>query len=259
MSTIILKLWGTLSKEKSDSINYKIAETLLQNINSFDDTSSESLAKLCNVSKASISRFSKDVGYKDFYDFRMDLSTIIHNYSKTEIYRGKRSLGISQIYFDNCINNIKQLSENIDELEIEKIARILFRTEHVFLLGNMQSGNVAENLQYNLFLLNKMTTSITNVSEQKNLLRNLKGDELVIIFSASGTFFYDYFEEKCIPKIPNGVNIYLVTSNPEINNLGNIKILNAKTGLDISALGLSIQIISDLIYLKYESYINNHT
>ncbi len=74
MNRLLIRLWGVLEDEDQESINYQIASTLVKNIASIKHTSSAALADFYNVSKPSISRFCKNLGYEDFYDFRAELN-----------------------------------------------------------------------------------------------------------------------------------------------------------------------------------------
>lgn len=66
---LIVKLWGVLESEDPNSVNAEIAKILIKNRRNMEHTSSAYLAKLCNVSKPSISRFSRILGYEDFLIF----------------------------------------------------------------------------------------------------------------------------------------------------------------------------------------------
>lgn len=71
----VILLWGIYQTEPSHSVNHMIAETILKNIFSIKNISSGTLASMCNVSKTSITRFCRDMGYESFSELRIDLYT----------------------------------------------------------------------------------------------------------------------------------------------------------------------------------------
>lgn len=40
-----------------------------------------------------------------------------------------------------------------------------------------------------------MTTAVNDLREQKDIFNNLTGRELIVVFSVSGRFFQDYFND----------------------------------------------------------------
>lgn len=249
-----IRLWGILNKERPDSMNYQIAETILKNIFELADTSSNGLAKLCNVSKPSISRFCKELGYKDFYDFRLDAEKYTVSDHKISAYKNIKELGMLRAFCENCKNYIDSLEKNVNEVELMELARAIAEFQQVYIMGHLQSGGTAFNMQYNLFEVRKMTEAFSDISHQKEVFRQLSGRELIIIFSVSGKFFQDYFEQG-VPDVPNGVKIYMITSNQEIPDMKGVKVIRCDTSGDIAACNLSLEIIANIIVLKYKNYV----
>lgn len=252
MSSLTIKLWGLVNRENNNSINHKIAETLLENMYQLEGTSTADLARLCNVSKPTISRFSRELGYEDYYDFRMDLK--IHNDlpDKTSSYADCRDLGLFHAYMDKCRDYMTVMEKNINEMDIGAVARNIDYYKQIYIVGNMNSGSVAQSLQYSLFCSKKMITAITDISEQRKLFEHFTGNEMIIIFSISGRYYIDALKNH----IPANTKVYLITTNPEINQIPCITIINARTGDDLAASNTSLSLIANAIYLKYIYYIS---
>ncbi len=252
-----IRLWGILNKENQDSITYQIAEHILQNIFTLDDTSSQNLAKVCNVSKASISRFCKELGYDSYYDFRLDLEKYTVNSGKAIAYEHVSGLGMVQAYLENCRKYLDILEQNVNEIELTQLVQLIAQTPKVYLMGHLQSGGTAENLQYNLFETKKMSRAVVEPGEQKRIFNTLSGRELIIIFSAGGRFFSDYFEDGVMPDVPRGTKVYYITSNPQAEIIPNVKMINTGTSRDIAACNLSLDIVGNIIFLKYKNYVQD--
>ena len=251
-----IRLWGIINKESQDTINYQIAEQLLLNIFQITDTTSKALAELCHVSKPSISRFYKELGYDSYFEFRQDLHQYHASLDKTSSYQGSRSLGLVHEYLDKCKKYIDILEKNMNEIEINELVQIIAKSSKVYLMGHLQSGSVALNLQYNLFTSKKSTHTYVELNQQKEIFSNLTGRECIIVFSASGNFFRDYFEKPMLENIPKGSNIYLITASPEKQNIPRVTQISCGTAIDMAASNVSLELVANMIALKYENYIS---
>lgn len=252
-----IRIWEILNRESPNSIIYQIAQNILENIFDIQDTSSSGLAKVCHVSKASISRFVKELGYKDFYDFRIDLTKYTVDMRKTSAYEGYDHLGMMEDFLENCKKYIDMLKENVNEIELIELAHSIARHSQVYIMGHLHSGGTAANLQYNLFEMKKAAMAITELNQQKEIFRHLTGREMIIVFSASGSFFSDCFENGKMPEVPKGVLVYLITCNPKISDMKGMKVINARTSMDIAGCNLSLEILANTIILEYKRYMKN--
>lgn len=253
-----IRLWEVIRKESPDSITYQIAESLLNNIFTIRDTSSQALSELCRVSKPSISRFVKDIGYGSYYDFRIDLNNYhIPKKAKYDPYVDAGPSQIEALFFENVKANLDRMNQNLDPKVMDELVQDLIRMNPVYLMGHLQCGSTAESLCYNLFENRKLTTAVSDLERQKEIFRSLQGDELILVFSAGGHFFEDYFEEECVPQVPDGVKIYFITSNPEIRTLPGARLINLATSKDISGCNLSLDLFANLLVLRYQNAILN--
>lgn len=250
-----IRLWGIINKESQDTINYQIAEQLLMNIFQITDTTSKALAELCHVSKPSISRFYKELGYDSFFEFRQDLHQYRVTLDKTQVYRGSRPLGLMHQYLERCKRHIDELEKNINEIELNELVRIIAKSPKVYLMGHLQSGSVALNLQYNLFTSKKTTYTYTELNQQKEILSGLKGRECVIIFSVTGNFFKDYFEDSVLNGFPKNTNIFMITASAEKIGIPGVTQINCGTAIDMAASNLSLELVANIIAIKFENYV----
>lgn len=248
-------LWGLVSGESSDSINYQIAETILNNIYNLQDTSSGALANLCNVSKPSISRFYKELGFEKYYDFRLALDVYIVDQGKTAAYRDVNDHGMIHAYLNSCRTYMDALENNIKELELIRLVHSIAKSPKVYFMGHSQAGSTAFNLQYNLYEAKKMTTAVNDLREQKDIFNNLTGRELIVVFSVSGRFFQDYFNDNVISNCPADTKIYMITSNPEIDLIEGMTVINTRTTTDIAGGNISLEMLANIIFLKYKNYV----
>ena len=70
MGILYTRLLIVLNDRDLYSTDYHIALVMLQNMQRLAELSIQELAGLCNVSKSTISKFIRELGYEDFADFR---------------------------------------------------------------------------------------------------------------------------------------------------------------------------------------------
>lgn len=247
MNRLMIRLWGILDGENSNSINYQIAKVLMDNITSIEHTSSSSLAELCNVSKPSISRFVKDLGYDDYYDFRAEIN---HYYpdrgAKFFDCENEDADNYADKYLDNVVLKVEIMKRNEVQEQIIKLADDIMRYKYVYLMGNMQSGTTASNLHYNLHVIKKNIQAITSLSERKEVLENLKADSLVVIFSVSGEYYHAFYTENSIPVPPPKTKVWMVTTNPALHNIAGVdELINCKTGNSLAGGNICLELIAN--------------
>lgn len=210
--SIINLLYSMIENEKMGSVNYSIASYIVENIASLKYCSSTELAKQCNVSKASISRFCRNLGLEDYFD----LKVLIHIYEIDMVMQEKYSFqqtsqdGIDA-FLDEIQNNIKVMKETIDRSLLAEMVGYIHTCEHVYLMGTQQSAAIASSLTANLLSYSKLTICVNDYKEQKEILTKLKENDVVIVFSATGSFFERLFRNMQTLHNVKG-KIYLITN-----------------------------------------------
>ena len=253
MNRLMIRLWGVLDGEDPESINYQIAHTLVTDIASIKQTSSAALAKLCNVSKPSISRFCKSLGYDDFYDFRAELNQYCPDRGAKYLMAGEDDGdGGMSAYLESVRENITLLENQELQKKIGELAEDIRRYDQVFLMGNMQSGKTAYNLHYNLHVVKRNISAVTSLKEQIHVLQTLKRGSLAVIFSVSGEYFRALFPGGDVPCRPDGTRLWMVTTNPAVRRMEGVdEILNCKTGSDLAGSNICLELAANLIALYY--------
>ena len=73
MFNLIIILLATLNSEPRDSNNYRIAKYIIDHLQTLEDCTLSDLAKHCFVANSSISRFCREIGFKDFNELKIQL------------------------------------------------------------------------------------------------------------------------------------------------------------------------------------------
>lgn len=251
MSNIRIQLLSILNREPADSVNFIITKYILENIKYQKKISMTEIANACNVSKASISRYSKRLGYEDYFDFQLALAT--YRVSKNDYFYldGIESDNLFESYFKKIQTQVDHLSDNLDLEEIEQLVNLINNSDTVFLMGQVSSGFAAVSLQDNLTKLGKVVRTSHDFVEQKELIETLGKDALVIVFSAGGKFFERIEPNNISMKRLKKPTIYFITidETKEYSYVDQTIVLGQKT--DYSSWML-LNVYSDLLYLNYK-------
>lgn len=207
-------LVAVLEKEEPGSTNYTIAAYLLQNSGSLNNISTSELAKACNVSKASISRFCKKIGLEDFFT----LKVLIKNYTPGRTVPEKYNFAkTSEDDITNFINeylvNVETLKKTLDRDTLASLAKDIHDYQQVYVMGIQQSAGIAMALQNDLMSFNKYLLQVSEPKIQREVLKNATSKDLILIFSATGSFFEKILSRTSFMKRKDLPRIYLVSVN----------------------------------------------
>lgn len=204
-------LLSELAAGKEDSNNCRISRYLLERLDCLEDVSIEGLAGECFVSKATISRFCRDIGLEDFSELR----DLLHQTEKTFTLYGQ-SLPPKEQGLDFCrrVNqSLRLAAETMDYGALERLAGEIKEAKRAAAFGLLKAETAAIILQSDLTMLGKNVVTKVAFREQMDYLSSAGPEDLVIIFSYTGIYF-DYGLPRDV--LRQGPRVWLVTGRPDI-------------------------------------------
>ena len=153
MFNLIIILLATLNSEPKDSNNYRIAKYIIDHLQTLEDCTLSDLAKHCFVANSSISRFCREIGFKDFNELKIQLIRFqMESKQATNKFHYQTMLGRSLVdsYLTSVIENLSYMVTPDMESRINQLAEDIERYEKVAAFGYMHSENAALSLQYDL-------------------------------------------------------------------------------------------------------------
>ncbi len=204
-------LLSELAAGKEDSNNCRIARYLLERLDSLEDMSIEGLAAECFVSKATVSRFCRDIGLEDFGELRELLGQdgrpfTLYGQGLPPKEQGLDFCGLVQ-------ESLHLVAETIDYNALERLAGEIKEAKRVAAFGLLKAETAAISLQSDLVMLGKNAVTKVAFREQMDFLSSAGPEDLVIIFSYTGIYF-DYGLPRGI--LREGPKVWLVTGCPDI-------------------------------------------
>lgn len=212
MSNIRIQLLNIINREDYNSMNFIIAKYLLENLERKKTISTKELAQECNVSKSSISRFCRKLGYEDFLELQIAIGSY-HSFGDERFsnLKGDSTGELIQSYFQCIQNTIDRRGQFFDTEALEALVRDIHDYERVVVMGHVQSAFPAVSLQHYLTILHKFVYCTQDISEEKEMLETFDERGLIIIFSAGGKFIERVLDGMGVMKRKHLPKIYMIT------------------------------------------------
>ena len=149
------------------------------------------------VSKSTISKFVKQLGFEDYKEFKAEA----YSRGKREVYiKDLNTINITDYilqkgteeYLDVLFSDIRYLFFNTDSKKIDHLVTLIHDYEEVAAFGEGYSETAALNFQHKMSFYQKFIYTTTNDRKQVEYISHAKENTLLLIFSNSGRYISEY-------------------------------------------------------------------
>ncbi len=140
----------------------------------------QEIAKEIAVSEATITRFTRKIGYKGFVDFKLEIAREESSYHQS--IEGDYIENISQ----NIFNTIRATKNLLDRDELDKAIELIEQARNIFVFGIGASGIAAQELQTRFMRYGKIVVCESLNHFQIMYASILKATDLIIAISLTG-------------------------------------------------------------------------
>jgi len=157
------------NNSKQDDLYREVVGNILKKLKKVEKASIYELAEMCFVSTTTISRLCKKLGYKNFMDFKLELSNSVKKYAYLNRYIPINSIGKSEDEFDAYFRILKkQVEEFQAELDRDLLTKIAEAMHNCRKISIYTYGtSFAElSLQSDLVMTGKETVLFLDPSDQ---------------------------------------------------------------------------------------------
>lgn len=239
----------------SKDINYNIAKYLLNNITYISNMTIYDVAEACYVSPASVSRFSKLLGYSSFSSLKEDCLEYTQM-KETVVHVPDFKDGMTA-YIDCVYHSLKEMEQSICLADIDKLVSLIDKHHHICLLGIQFSQSIAMQMQTFLVSSGKMVEAPLNFEKQMERIENYGKDDLIILFSARGNYGDAYFNQLTTIR-KNKPKLVLITQAAS-SRLSELADLTIQIGdiKDIDYSNYNMYMMMSYISYRYLEYVKN--
>ncbi|MDT2695802.1 MurR/RpiR family transcriptional regulator [Enterococcus gallinarum] len=268
MGPLIIRLLTVLNNETTSSTYYHIAQTLLNNYSIIDKSSISDIATLCTVSKSTISKFARSIGFEDYYELKKSSTFAENKYHFDLNYISNIINPIEKNgyddYLDAIIKDISAFKQQSNMRSIDALAKCLTTYNKVGAFGLLFSESAAIDFQYKLAYAGKFIITYQSDLKQIEFIEQADEETLLIIFSNSGGFLQRQQLRDDIPYRNVFENtkakIFVITANEEVRNyrfVHDVILFPHETIFQTHS--FIYQIIMDIIVSKYRQYLEPPT
>lgn len=182
---ILSELYASLSPAEK-----KISKFILENTFEIIDMTIEELAEKAETSVASVSRFTKKMGFDNFYHLKLGIAKEFVNPTKKIPYlEYDKEVSIKEIYELVSKTNSAIIEESINNFkveELEKIANLLLKANHIYFFAMGASAILAEESWYKFVRLGLKCSILKDYHSQLLQASILDENDIALVFSHSG-------------------------------------------------------------------------
>lgn len=267
MGMLFHRLLILLNEEEADSTYYHIAVVMLQNFGVLHHYSISELAAACMVSKSTISKFIRYIGYDDFADFR-DASVFLDNKYHNQF---NYVTNVMDYIRDNSLDSymltvqpdIGETYRSLDWSAVDRLVRDLAHYQRVGAFGLMFSETAALDFQIKLAYNKKFIVTNLNDLKQDNFIQNAGEDVLIIVFSDSGDFLDkyqqidDFANKRAFSR--THAKVVVITSNPQIEHDPRVAYcVRYQKTRSLCTHRMVYGVLTDIIAYKYREYVQKN-
>lgn len=209
-------LYAVLNTSEPDSSDYRIASYLIENIYKVQHFGIQDVADACFVSKSSVSRFCRRIGYNDFLAMSQSIKYVqMRTYKRFDEYLDLPAAEMAGAYLDQLEGCIRQVRAYATDEVLAGLAELLVRYERIGIFGQMHSYAVALNFQFEMAALGRYVSCFTMMPQQEDFILESGPETLVIVISSGGRYFQDfsrYFDYQT----KNRPYLVLITNNQRL-------------------------------------------
>lgn len=144
------------------------------------------LSEQISITKASILRFCKKIGYSGYNEFKFDCIKYVNSIKNIAIENTNTPLMTNIGKVSNLYSDIIKLMEKvIDEKEILKLVEQIKVAKRIRAVGVVNSSLTCLQLRYAFLMFGVEISVVQSLEELKTIDLMLKEDDLTIIFSVS--------------------------------------------------------------------------
>lgn len=205
---ILVKIVNTAEAETNDVI---IAKAFIEHRDDLDEWTQDEIAEKYYVSQASISRFIRRLGFKNFQDLKLSM---IKSQQTVNLIENPEQQSFDQatqgIY--TTLSKVTEDFKNLKQSDVEESIHILKEYKTIYFVGSELSMAIIHLLQMKLTAMGKNAYTLYNFPYQSEMMHNIKDDELAV-FVSMGQRWYKVFAKDIFKKENKNSRILWTTAS----------------------------------------------
>ncbi len=183
---ITSSLLAIINNYSEDDINYVLANYLLERINVMDKISIYDVIDYCYVSRSTIHRFVKSIGFDSFTHMKDNIRYMrIHSRAFIDFVNQS---SFTDYIMNSMVDMLQDINDTLDQQNIGLLVDLIKTSRNVVILNADTSSSSAKEFQLEMTSLGRLIKLVTNISGNTGILPALTEEDLLITCSASGNY-----------------------------------------------------------------------
>lgn len=183
---LIYKLFLIVNQNHKDEPEYVLAKYFLENYTKLGKMNIYELAEECYMSRSSIRRFCKKIGYDNFKDLKDEFKEFDYQYNYFMKLTSKNNF--RSWLAGELENMVAELNQRMDTDEMERIAARIHDSKNVVFLSSYSNVGCLMEFQRPLILSGKLVWLMTDTTMDEDFLSQLSPEDYLMTVSATGNF-----------------------------------------------------------------------
>ena len=187
----IYKLNHIVNENSQGTVEYELAKFFLEHLKESASWNIYDIAEDNHVSRASIRRFSKQLGYENFLDMKKNVDSFDDGIGKLEDFYGYPDF-LTTLQ-QNIQNLMQEFSIRFNTQEVNRLIKMINDHEEVAIICSSNIAGSVKTFQQRMIIFGKRITLLTS-KEEVERLSVASNQPLLIIFSITGLFVSSMLE-----------------------------------------------------------------
>lgn len=179
-------LLSVLNMNDESSAEYLLAHYMLAHLQELQELSIYSIAQECHVSRSTIQRFIKSIGYDSFTDLKSGIPELLEHQQAFIQYADHTDYSA---YLTSALTNmVKDIADTCTLRDLTSLARRIHEARNVVMVTSEDSSSAIRVFQQAMLPLHKLVRIFTSTCTNLHALTELGEHDVVIICSVSGNY-----------------------------------------------------------------------
>lgn len=210
----IYKLNHIVNENEIGTVEYELAKFFLENFKNENCWNIYDIAEEKHVSRASIRRFAKQLGYENFSDMKKNAGTFDDGISEFQSFYGYDNF-LEKLQ-KNVIALMEEFSIRFNTQEVDRLIRLINDNQEVMILCSSNIAGSVQTFQQRMVIFGKRITLLTSKEDLMTAIET-KTNPLIIVFSISGLFLSTLLTE--LKNITAQLVLFTNNRNPIYNQI----------------------------------------
>lgn len=183
---LLTSLLAILNTNDENDTNFIIAKYFLTHLDDISKTSIYELADNCFVSRSSVQRFIKSIGYDSYGQVKENLKEVIIHESAFLDYTDHSNY--SNYIAEEINNMVTDIIKSSNSETFIKLNKLFLKTKNVVILTAEDSSSACRLFQQQVLSTGKLIRLISSANPNQSLLQSLNKEDLLMVCSVTGNF-----------------------------------------------------------------------